>query len=818
MTESDLIKRIAIAKAKPENLNDLQPSEIADLALVILQYAKDIKQAIEDGKMKGDKGDDSPRLIPDKDYLSLATARAEIESALLELAAKTRESIQQVLSEVKDGKDGEQGPPGKDGIDGKDGANGKDGKDGRDGLPGIDGKDADEELILQKLIEQLPDFRKYITEQPEAIRNSLELLQGEERLKISAIDKLQEELEDLRKNQLRAVGVSNKYFGQLLDVDFTGLTYSNGKYSFPTGTPGGSNTHVQYNDAGSFGGDANFTWNKTNKQLLVTGQYSAARYVVSGLNFNWNNSNVQHKVLTNGSQTITFSNPVEGARYLIYLQQPASGAAGTVVWPTITWVPNGTQPTLQTANNAVDVVAVTYSGGVYYGHYSTALTFSTGLTNSNSVITVNTTQNIAKLSNLTTNGFVKTTGGDGTLSVDTTSYAAVGANISIFTNDAGYITSAGNAATATALQTTRTLWGQNFNGTANVTGSLTSVGDITGGASSMIITAGTGASRTLTFKTTTSGSVATTALDIGATQIATFASDIQLSSATASIKIWNGTTYVKLAYANAAGNNFYFGGAGNTNTGMSNNVGIGAGALGSVSWTTGSEGGYNVGIGLNALGDNSTGHDNLALGAFANWKNTTGSNNVSFGSSALVLNTTGSQNTAFGREALQGNTKGNYNVAIGYQALFSFNVTTNTDTVNVALGSNAGRDLTTGTSNLFVGNNTGRGITTGTGNTVLGTGVTGLATGLTNNIIISNGTGAIKAQHDGTNWTFTASASIFTGTVRLKGYIVATLPTGTQGDLAFVTDANATTYNSIVAGGGSNVVKVFYNGTNWVIG
>ncbi len=40
----------------------------------------------------------------------------------------------------------------------------------------------------------------------------------------------------------------------------------------------------------------------------------------------------------------------------------------------------------------------------------------------------------------------------------------------------------GNAATATALQTTRTLWGQNFDGTANVTGSLTSVGDITGTA------------------------------------------------------------------------------------------------------------------------------------------------------------------------------------------------------------------------------------------------------------------------------------------------------------------------------------------------
>jgi hypothetical protein len=54
--------------------------------------------------------------------------------------------------------------------------------------------------------------------------------------------------------------------------------------------------------------------------------------------------------------------------------------------------------------------------------YEVPLTFSTGLTRSTNTITVNTTQNIAKLSNLTSNGFVKTSGGDGTLSVDTNTY------------------------------------------------------------------------------------------------------------------------------------------------------------------------------------------------------------------------------------------------------------------------------------------------------------------------------------------------------------------------------------------------------------
>lgn len=73
----------------------------------------------------------------------------------------------------------------------------------------------------------------------------------------------------------------------------------------------------------------------------------------------------------------------------------------------------------------------------------------------------------------------------------------------------------GSAAT---LTTTRTIWGQNFNGSANVTGSLTAVTNITGGASSMTIQSGTGASRTLTFKTTTSGSTATTAIIYDAVQ------------------------------------------------------------------------------------------------------------------------------------------------------------------------------------------------------------------------------------------------------------------------------------------------------------
>lgn len=60
------------------------------------------------------------------------------------------------------------------------------------------------------------------------------------------------------------------------------------------------------------------------------------------------------------------------------------------------------------------------TGGLLYSGATT--TAGTGLTYSGNQFNVNTSQNIATLSNLTSNGFVKTSGGVGTLSVDTSTY------------------------------------------------------------------------------------------------------------------------------------------------------------------------------------------------------------------------------------------------------------------------------------------------------------------------------------------------------------------------------------------------------------
>ena len=58
--------------------------------------------------------------------------------------------------------------------------------------------------------------------------------------------------------------------------------------------------------------------------------------------------------------------------------------------------------------------------------------------------------------------------------------------------------------------------------------------------------------------------------------------------------------------------------------------------------------------------------------------------------------------------------------------------------------------------------------------------------------------------------------SIPTVVNRLVGYTVATLPTGTRGDIVYVTDALLPSYLTVVVGSGAVVTPVFNNGTSWV--
>src|SRR5438270_89124 len=107
---------------------------------------------------------------------------------------------------------------------------------------------------------------------------------------------------------------------------------------------------------------------------------------------------------------------------------------------------------------------------------------------------------------------------------------------------------------------------------------------------------------------------------------------------------------------------------------------------------------YNSADGAFSLFSNTTGGENTANGYSALYQNTTASNNTADGAFALSFNTTGTQNTAIGAFALYNNTSANNNAAEGFQALLH-----NTGSNNIAMGSNAGANLTTGSNNIDIG-------------------------------------------------------------------------------------------------------------------
>jgi hypothetical protein len=64
--------------------------------------------------------------------------------------------------------------------------------------------------------------------------------------------------------------------------------------------------------------------------------------------------------------------------------------------------------------------------------------------------------------------------------------------------------------------------------------------------------------------------------------------------------------------------------------------------------------------------------------------------------------------------------------------------------------------------------------------------------------------------------TIDSNRTTMTTPFKLASYTVATLPAGSQGDVAYVTDATAPTYLGALTGGGTVKCPVFYNGISWI--
>lgn len=178
----------------------------------------------------------------------------------------------------------------------------------------------------------------------------------------------------------------------------------------------------------------------------------------------------------------------------------------------------------------------------------------------------------------------------------------------------------------------------------------------------------------------------------------------------------------------------------------------------------------NVAFGKENL-QNSTGIGNCAFGYHAIYRGTTGTMNSAFGSEALDDDTTGSYNTGFGAYSLQRNSQGTNNTAVGYRALkgdvepfdesasWSYNVAIGYDSLaliksgaysNVAIGSEAAKNIGNGKGNVAIGSGALKGVTgvenciaigknsatAADGNAQLWIGASGSANLTKNNIII----------------------------------------------------------------------------------
>jgi hypothetical protein len=112
----------------------------------------------------------------------------------------------------------------------------------------------------------------------------------------------------------------------------------------------------------------------------------------------------------------------------------------------------------------------------------------------------------------------------------------------------------------------------------------------------------------------------------------------------------------------------------------------------------------NTAVGFGALRDNAGGQHNIAVGLNA-LANNSASNNVAIGENALYnflapsTTQTGTLNVAVGNNAMQSNASGNQNVAVGNQALH--NNTTGSD--NIGIGCQAFNADTAGNNNVGIG-------------------------------------------------------------------------------------------------------------------
>ncbi|WP_395734087.1 hypothetical protein [Prosthecobacter sp.] len=410
------------------------------------------------------------------------------------------------------------------------------------------------------------------------------------------------------------------------------------------------------------------------------------------------------------------------------------------------------------------------------------ITWSTGLTNTLGTVTVNGVQPLSRATNFTTNGFVKTSSGNGTLIVDTTIYQESTGTLGLagFASITGILPKA-NGGTGTSTPGIVAGSGISITGTwpnQTITNSGITIGStaISGGTSGRLLmsgatiaeqTLGTGVATALGNAVDASGGLLTYGM------IGTSGSKLPLLNAA---NTWSANQsvngQVKIAVTSPG-------------SGTENLVLQGYGKVLSITYDGSAEAGYINGdtfVYPNYVGGGAG--QSVALGTSAD----TG---IVLGSASALrwAGTTywyGTRDVGLYRDGAGALGQRNDTAAMAYRVYNTWSSMTNWEAFVI--------DWQTTANTLRLGTDVGSG------------------GGTARDMQLIRG-GTVKATID-------ANTNSNEQPVKLKSYIVSGLPSASTcgaGSMAFVTDATATTAYSTVAGGGSNKVLVISDGTNWII-
>lgn len=277
-----------------------------------------------------------------------------------------------------------------------------------------DGKDADEEVIVEKVIDRIKIEPDVLTLSAEDIKSKLESLKGKKKLDISsvkgfdlyakkvdldyAVKTLQHQTSFLinRPQSSSTGGAVNSVTGLNTDntdpanpvvgISVDGVTITGaGTPGSPLvgvtgGNPGGNNTEIQFNDSGVFGGDSGFTYNKTSNVVTLAGAGSGQ---VGALN------------ITRG----------DAVNQYIVLQESASSAGSAYI-------------TFAGSNPGAMAMGALYSAGVPTGYVFTDI-------NGNPLVSIAEATGVVNIDSLTASQIMATDASKNLISLDTATYPSL---------------------------------------------------------------------------------------------------------------------------------------------------------------------------------------------------------------------------------------------------------------------------------------------------------------------------------------------------------------------------------------------------------